>query len=245
MRPRARRRGRWLAALLLAAAAACAGRATLHRSVAALYGGSLEEADALLGRYGKRVGANDRALYLLDAAVVKQIRGDYAASNRLLEEAGRLVEAAVTKSVSREAASFLVNDQTRPYAGLPFERPLIHYYALLNYLLLGQPEEAAVEARRIDLALQAVGGELKRPPLARERGYLREVAGIAYEAAGEANDALVSYRLALAAYGEAGGAPARAVAAALRLDRRLGLAQEAERLAAAHPGVAPLPEGPE
>ncbi|RMF88101.1 MAG: hypothetical protein D6739_00620, partial [Nitrospirae bacterium] len=32
---------------------------------------------------------------------------------------------------------------------------------------------------------------------------------------------------------------------ALRLDRRLGLAQEAERLAAAHPGVAPLPEGPE
>ncbi len=234
-----------LALLLLVSLTACAGRATLQRSVADLYAGHTEAADATLARYGERVGSNDCPLYLLDAAVVKQLRGDYAASNRLLAEADRRVEAAVTKSVSRETLSFLVNDQTRPYVGLPFERPLIPYYKALNYLLLGQPDEAAVEARRLDLRLQAVGRYLKGRELAREVGYLRHFAGIVYEAAGEENDAMVSYRLALARYREGGGPPADLVAAALRLSRRLGLLDEAAALAARHPGIAPAPEGAE
>ena len=231
--------------LCLAALCACAGRATLRASVADLYAGRTEAADAGLARYGERVGGNDRPLYLLDAAVVKQLRGEYAESNRLLEEADQRLEAAITKSVSREAASFLINDQTRPYTGHPFEQPLISYYKALNYLLLDAPTEAAVEARRLNLRLQAVARDLTGNELTREVAYLRHFAGIAYEAAGETNDAMVSYRLALAAYEHAGTPPADLVAAALRLARRLGLADEAAEIAARHPGIDPAPEGGE
>jgi len=213
--------------------------------VADLYAGRTEAADTALARYGKRVGGNDRPLYLLDAAVVKQLRGEYAESNRLLEEADRRVEAAVTKSISREAASFLLNDQTRPYTGHPFEQPLISYYKTLNYLLLDAPSEAAVEARRLDLRLHAVGRYLKGKELTREIAYLRHFAGIAYEVAGEANDAMVSYRLALAAYDGAGGPPADLVAAALRLAHRLGLNDVAAEIAARYPTIDPAPEGGE
>jgi len=228
--------------LVVATLGACAGRATLRASVADLYAGRTEAADTALARYGKRVGGNDRPLYLLDAAVVKQLRGEYAESNKLLAEADQRVEAAVTKSVSREAISFLVNDQTRPYTGHPFEQPLISYYKMLNYLLLDAPTEAAVEARRLDLRLQAVGRYLKGPNLTREVGYLRHFAGIVYEAAGEANDAMVSYRLALAAYEEGGGAPPELVAAALRLTHRLGLNDVGAEIAARHPNIDPAPE---
>lgn len=231
--------GTRLALLLLATLTACAGRATLRESVADLYAGRTEAADTALARYDKQVSANDRPLYLLDAAVVKQLRGDYAGSNRLLEEADRQIEAAVTKSVSREAVSFLLNDQTRPYTGHPFEQPLVPYYKALNYLLLDAPIEAAVEARRLDLRLQAVDRYLKGGELRREVGYLRHFAGIVYEAAKEANDAMVSYRLALAAYEEGGGAPSALVAAALRLAHRLGLVDVAAEIAARHPAIDP------
>jgi len=245
-RPRAAPAAPRLALLLcLVAVCACAGRATLRESVADLYAGHTEAADTALARYGERVGSNDRPLYLLDAAVVKQLRGAYAESNRLLEEADQRVEAAVTKSVSREAVSFLVNDQTRPYTGHPFEQPLISYYKTLNYLLLDAPAEAAVEARRLNLRLQAVERDLTGDDLIREVAYLRHFAGIAYEAAGETNDALVSYRLALAAYEAAGSPPADLVAAALRLARRLGLREEAEEIATRHPGIDPNPEAAE
>ncbi len=237
--------GRLALLLLLVTAGACAGRATLRESVADLYGGRTEAADAALAHYGKRVGANDRPLYLLDAAVVKQLRGEYAESNRLLAEADQQVEAAVTKSVSRETLSFLVNDQTRPYTGHAFEQPLISYYKALNYLLLDAPTEAAVEARRLALRLQAVGRSLKGGELRREVGYLRHFAGIVYEAAGEANDAMVSYRLALAAYEEGGGTPPALVAAALRLAHRLGLVEVAAEIATRHPTIDPAPEAAE
>jgi len=228
-----------LALLLLATLCACGGRATLRDGVADLYAGRTAAADASLARYGARVGENDRPLYLLNAALVKQLRGEYAASNRLFAEADQRVERAITMSVSREAASFLVNDQTRPYTGHPFEQPLIPYYKALNYLLLDDPAGAAVEARRLNLRLAALESSLTGSDLAREVGFLRAFAGIVYEAAGEANDALVSNRLALAAYEAAGGPPADLVAATLRLADRLGLPEVAAEIAARHPGMDP------
>ena len=214
---------------------ACA-RATLHGAIDALYAGDVPAAEDRLARYGERVGSNDSLLYLLNAGVVKQMRGDYRESNRLLEAAEVWVEAFLTRSVSREAASFLVNDQTRPYAGATYEQALINYYKALNYLLLGDVGEAVVECRRLDVRLNDLAGRTGKAGLFGEEAFLRYFTGLLYEAAGESADALVGYRNALALYGRA--APPAVSEAVVRLARRVGLADVAAAVSTDFPAAA-------
>jgi hypothetical protein len=77
---------------------------------------------------------------------------------------------------------------------------MIHVYGALNYLALGEPDEAAVEARRLARVLDAmvdedgVGGlDAETRQLYRS---LRYFTGAVFEQAGERNDADVAYRLA-------------------------------------------------
>jgi len=226
----------WLLALVVAASVTACARATLHGAIDALYAGDVSGADAGLARYGERVGSNDSLLYLLNAGVVKQMRGDYRESNRLLEAAEVWVEEFLTRSVSREAASFLVNDQTRPYAGATYEQGLINYYKALNYLLLGEVGEAVVECRRLDVRLNDLASRVGKAGLFGEEAFLRYFTGLLYEAAGEPADALVAYRNALALYGRT--APPDVPEATVRLARGLGFADEAAAVVADFPPAA-------
>ena len=78
-------------------------------------------------------------------------RGDYELSNRYFETAERVADHLFTRSLSREAASFLTNDEVRPYRGEPFELVFIHYYRALNYWHLSEYEDALVECRKANL----------------------------------------------------------------------------------------------
>jgi len=226
----------WLLALVVAASMAACGRATLHGAIDALCAGDISGADTGLARYRERVGSNDSLLYLLNGGVVKQLRGDYRESNRLLEAAEVWVEEFLTRSVSREAASFLVNDQTRPYAGATYEQALINYYKALNYLLLGEVGEAVVECRRLDVRLNDLASRVGKVGLFGEEAFLRYFTGLLYEAAGEPSDALVAYRNALNLYGRA--APTALAEATIRLARRVGLTDVVETVGADFPAAA-------
>ena len=233
---------RWLLAGAVAASlVACAGRVTLHGAIDALYAGQVTAADVTLAQYGKKVRGNDWLLYLLNAGVVKQVIGDYRESNRLLAAAEERVEVLLTRSVSRETASFLVNDQTRAYAGAAYEQALINYYKAVNYLLLGEVGEAVVECRRLDVRLGDLAGRIGTAGLFGEEAFLRYFTGVIYEAAGEAPDAMVAYRNALALYGKGGAMPPDVPAAAVRLARHLGFADEVAAVLGAFPLAADAP----
>jgi hypothetical protein len=220
---------------------ACAGRVTLHGAVDALYAGHVAAADATLVEYGKKVGGNDWLLYLLNAGVVKQMLGEYQESNRLLAAAEERAEELLTRSVSREAASFLVNDQSRAYPGAAYEQGLINYYKAVNYLLLGEVGEAVVECRRMDVRLNDLAARTGKPGLFGEAAFLRYFTGVIYEAAGEAADAMVAYRNALLLYGTGAGVPPDLAAAAVRVARRFGFADEAAAVLDDFPQVAHAP----
>jgi uncharacterized protein len=144
----------------------------------------------------------DQLLYLLETALISHRNADYVRSNALFEKAERLADRLHTRSATREAASLLTNDAVRAYRGEPFELALINYYRALNYCNLGQPEDALVECRKANrklarLASLGIGG----------KGYANDafihyLTGLIYEATGEWNDASVSYRAAIEAYGK-------------------------------------------
>lgn len=186
-----------------------AGPAGLHREEAALrsflVAGRYDSALARLGPEGSTVG--DELLRLQHRGLVAHYAGRYGESNDALERAAALAEDRYTKSVSRAALSLLTNDRVLPYDPPRSERLLIHYYGALNYLLLEEPEEAAVEARRLSRLLDRYedegGGRGGAGAEGRLGAALRYFAGAVFEAAGEANDARVAYRLA----GRAGALP--------------------------------------
>lgn len=198
------------------------------------------EADLAAGRYdqalrllaARPVPERDRVLHLLDKAMIQRLAGDYDASNASFEAAKQLIERLATLSVTETSATFLVNDATAAYVGEPFEQALLHAYAALNYLDLGDHEAARVEALQVDLTLQALAedddGALAKDPFAR---YL---AGIIYEMRGEESDALISYRKAYQAYKAHAklypiGVPDALKEDLLRLTGRLGLGNEHEK----------------
>lgn len=199
-------------ALLLLLAASATGCASLFPGIGS--GGGLPDYERNLrralaaGRYEQALGAlSDSAAAIGDELLRLQFRGlaaHYAgqprASSDALESAAFLAEERYTRSLTNEALSLLTNDRIRPYRPGDVERLLIHHYGALNYLAAGDPEEAAVEARRLAHMLDRVAdgspGWAESRAGRSLRSVLRRVTGAVFEAAGEENDADVAYRLA-------------------------------------------------
>lgn len=160
----------------------------------ALVGGGAERGLARV-RAGE-VPVGDELLRLQYEGLLAHYAGLHEASNASLERAAALDDDRYTRSLSRALLSVLTNDRVLPYDAPPLERAFIHYYGALNYLRLGDPEEAAVEARRLVHRLELLEEEGLRGAWMPLQASLRYFAGAVFEAAGEENDAEVAYRVA-------------------------------------------------
>ncbi|MFA5689547.1 MAG: hypothetical protein WC959_10435 [Kiritimatiellales bacterium] len=98
--------------------------------------------------------SKDRVLYLLDLGLLQHYMGEYEKSNASLEEAERLIEEAFTVSISRGAATLLLNDNAQTYRGTDYEDVYINGFKALNYIALDQADNAFIEIRRIDEKLK-------------------------------------------------------------------------------------------
>lgn len=157
--------------------------------------------EAALERIGPDGDAapTDVALWLLYQGTVAHHAGRYAESAEALDLAHYVSEARYTRRVGTGLFSLITNDRVLPYVPDRTERLLIHYYAALDYLMLDQPLEAAVEARRLSFMLERYADE---PPLRDHVDlvvHMRLVAGLIFQFAGELNDAAVAFRIAKAA----------------------------------------------
>lgn len=185
-----------------------------------------------------------RLLYQYERGLILHSQGRFADSNQALDQAEQLLEDLYTRSVSREVTSLLTSDNVVEYRGDRFEAGMLHYYKIMNYLHLGQEEEAAVECRRLNRRLQQFkdrdGSFYRNDP------FLQYLTGLVYAQVGAYVDADVSLRVALQAYRDLRQPYGVEFPAALRCDLarnalQLGTAMPAET-AAAIPGCPPVPE---
>jgi hypothetical protein len=80
----------------------------------------------------------DAILYYLDQGMLTHYAAQYDDSSRLLETGERAIEEAFTKSVTREIGTYLLNDNTREYAGEDYEDMYINAFNALNYYHRGR-----------------------------------------------------------------------------------------------------------
>jgi len=199
-------RCRWLASLrsslaILALMSGLGGCATYSGSFGVIeHNLAAQQYDvALLNIEKESESKKDRVLYLLNKGMVLRMKRDFAGSNVTLEAAKAEIDRLYAASASENALSVMVNDSTVSYAGDNYERVLLHLYMALNYLELGQPDSARVEALQVDAKLREFAEKNPDSKYA-EDAFTLYLTGLIYEDRGEWSDAMISYRSAYNVY---------------------------------------------
>ena len=103
-----------------------------------------------------RFGNKDRFLYFMDAGLAHHYAASFDSSNLRLEQAELAAEELFTKSISRAAASLLLNDNVLEYAGEDYEILYSNLIKAMNYLLKDDFDGAFVEIRRANQKLNVL-----------------------------------------------------------------------------------------
>lgn len=173
--------------------------ARYERVERSLIEGQPEQADRIIEQAQEEYASQDRLLYLLDRGMTLHLAGRYRDSIAHLEEAERVLDRLYTKHVRDEVRALLVNDRQLPYEGELYEHVMVHIVKALDYVLVGEIDEALVEARKIDHRLNVLADSVD-PEAYHEDPFARYFTGLLYEAAGDLSNAYVAYRKAEQAY---------------------------------------------
>lgn len=151
--------------------------------------GNYSQAEAALGEAD--ITGKDRVLILMERGAIRQASGNYDVSSVDFVAANDELQRLETYSLSKGAASMVVNDRVQSYLGAPYEWTLLHSMTALNHLALALWEEAAVEARRTVYTLRP---EVRRsyPDIA----FARYLAGFCFEMIGDYSNAELQYKIA-------------------------------------------------
>ncbi len=160
----------------------------------------LSAAKQVAEMYQTEYGEKNSLLFFLDLGILYHLADEFDKSNRYFSMAEQRADELYTKSVSKEAASFLTSDNAKPYEGENFEKVLINLFMALNYILMGKTEDAIVEARKVNHKLELYNREYGNKLTYRDDAFVRYIMGMLYENNNEINDAFISYRKALYIY---------------------------------------------
>ena len=117
--------------------------------------GNIEEAQTFLIHQKKAAEKKDRLLYFLDRGVVEQMLGNYQVSNEYFEKA-YIYTQDYRSNFSYDVLGTVANPMLKPYKAEDFEVVLIHFYKSINFIQLNKLNDALVEVKRINIALNAL-----------------------------------------------------------------------------------------
>lgn len=197
----------WVAWLLMPVLFSCA---TYSSKMAGYYQSinraDYRRADEILSNNSFLQAERNRLLFYMEKGRIYHLMGAYDSSNVYFNLADNFIENS-KKTAGDAIAGNLLNPMMQAYLGEDYERFLIHYYKALNYFYKGATDEAVVEARRIGLSTNAQ--QQKFSPTSNkytEDAFALIVQGLIYEAAGQTNNAFISYRNAADLFLNTGGA---------------------------------------
>lgn len=184
--------------LLSLALSGCASRGALFDGVdTALERGRADQALTALEPLAS--SNRNQVLYLLNRGMLLRMFGDLQGSIDAFEKAKRTMGQLQPISISESLATWTIAEDGGSYKPPVHEHLLLHVYQALNYLQLGQLEEARVEALQIDLGLRRVDPADHRAPQGGD-AFPRYLSGLIFEASADWSDALIAYRKAYRSY---------------------------------------------
>jgi hypothetical protein len=185
----------WCCTALSLFLAGCSNIEALQREVDAnIARGNYRQAVEQIRRNEELYGEKDAVLYNLDLGLMYHYLSEPDSSNTYFLRAEKKIDDLYTRSISQEILSFVINDKILPYEGEDFEKVMVNVFLALNYAEKGLPDEALVEARKVDLKLREYARQYDGKNTYQEDAFIRYITGALYESAGEINDAFIAYR---------------------------------------------------
>lgn len=105
---------------------------------------------------------DDQIVYLFEYATALQVANHFKESNKAFMRADDLTEIKDYHSLSRITGALLLNEGMIQYKGEDYEKVLINAMEAINFLMVGDFENAMVEARRLNEKLYKYKFEAKR-----------------------------------------------------------------------------------
>jgi hypothetical protein len=162
--------------------------------------GNLQAAEKMLDENADKLEKGRlKFLYYVNAGLVRSMEGKFHESNEFFEKADLFVED-FKKKAGEQVSALLLNPNLTTYPGEDHEILMINYYKAVNYLQMGNYEEALVEARRMDLRLQELSDKYTSERRYQKDAFVNLLMGIIYDASGEYNNAFIAYRNAYEIY---------------------------------------------
>jgi len=194
----------------------CVGR--LNQARRSYYSGQPQQALDLLEK-GDNWGQRNQLLFLLEKGVVLHQLGEYQQSVNQFLKAAHLIDQFEVIRISEQAGSLVTNEWMTQYKGEFSERLWVHSYLMMNYLLLGEYDDALVEAKqaldRLQQYPEALSGDY----------FTRALIALCFANLGEDNDAYLVYRKLADDLAD----PAPVAADIVKLADRLGMVDEVEK----------------
>ncbi len=125
------------------------------------YAGAISQIENAKNKYYK---SKEKVVYYLDLGMLYHYNKEYKKSNEFLSQAEQAIEELYTKSISKAAASMLINDNILDYGGEDYEDIYLNVFKALNYIELDCFDDAFVEIRRINNKLSLL--EVKHKKMA-------------------------------------------------------------------------------
>ncbi|MGA2506348.1 MAG: hypothetical protein ABSF80_02615 [Chitinispirillaceae bacterium] len=148
----------------------------------------------------KWYGKTNEFLYCMDIGVLYHYAARYDSSAVYLQRAAEVYDGLFARSVTNEAASLLINDNVRPYRSRPYELVMLHQFNALNYLARGNTDDALVETRAVQLLFNEWERTDRHDQTYSNDAMFHYLSSMAYDAAGDYDDAMISLYKAVETY---------------------------------------------
>ncbi|MBP7739050.1 MAG: hypothetical protein KA369_23985 [Spirochaetes bacterium] len=132
-------------------------RQVINAPEEAFYKGQEYEAAKMLLPYVNKSG-KDQLLFMMEAGYLLHMAGKYEDSNKVLLKAASIAKIKPI-SVSQEVGALITDQTVTNYRGEDFEKVLVHMFLGINFLMLKQYDDAAVEFKAVNNELQKIKTE--------------------------------------------------------------------------------------
>lgn len=133
----------------------------------------------------------DKLAYLMEYATALHQAGRYEESNKIFLQADKLADLNDYTSVSRTAGTYVVNEGLSQYRAETFEYLTINVYQALNYMMLGDYDNAHVMSRRMVEKLNKL--EVDKESKKKQASFAAYLSGLIWEAQGDWDNAYILY----------------------------------------------------
>jgi uncharacterized protein len=182
---------------LLLSTAALSGCATYQTDVDearhALATDNPSQAASLLKPLAEKDG-RDQLVYLLDYATALQQAKRFKDSAQAFQKAAQIAEVQDYHSISNVTASLVLSEEMIQYKGDDYEKVLINAMNAVNYLEMGDLDEALVEVKQLNLKLYKYKFEAKKNY--EQNPYAFYLSALIWEAQRNFDDAYIAYKSA-------------------------------------------------